>query len=64
MARAWHVASEPRRVWLCGAYLHFAGGFEPPEVEVLVPEKTSGSGDPLYAVFASKLPPHAIEVLR
>lgn len=60
--KAWHAGSEAKRVWLCGAFFHFAGGFEPPAVEVLSLE--GRTGDPLYAVYAQKLPPHAVDTLR
>ena len=64
---------EPQRAWLVGAYLHFSGGFEPPESEVLVAPKridgppvtrglkTEPPHDPLYCVYANRLPPHAVE---
>ena len=51
---AWRLASEPERLWICGAYIHFTTGFTPPVGEDLSPHP--GRTDPVYAVHARKLP--------
>jgi SAM-dependent methyltransferase len=52
---AWREASEPGRLWICGAYFHYAkGDFSPPKGLDLSPH--AGRSDPLYAVTAKKLP--------
>jgi len=52
--RAWREASEPERLWICGAYFHFSGGFTPPHGEDISPYP--GRSDPVYVVHARKLP--------
>jgi len=52
---AWRLASEPERLWICGAYVHYTGGFTPPVGEDLSPGHTHGRTDPVYAVHARKL---------
>ena len=51
---AWRLASEPARLWICGAYIHYTGGFSAPEGVDLSPYP--GRTDPVYAVSARKLP--------
>ena len=51
---AWRMASEPERLWICGAYFHFTGGFTEPVGEDISPYP--GRADPVYAVSARKLP--------
>ena len=52
---AWREASEAGRVWICGAYFHYAdAAFSPPEGLDLSPYP--GRTDPLYAVTARKVP--------
>jgi len=50
---AWREASEPARLWICGSYFHFAGGFTPPTGLDLSPYP--GRSDPVYVVSARKL---------
>ena len=61
---AWREASEPGRLWICAAYLHYTtsgghtsgghtSGFSPPVGVDLSPHP--GRSDPLYAVSARKL---------
>jgi len=50
---AWRRASEPARLWICGSYFHYAGGFTAPVGEDLSPYP--GRADPLYAVSAQKV---------
>ncbi|EOD26472.1 hypothetical protein EMIHUDRAFT_205525 [Emiliania huxleyi CCMP1516] len=47
---AWREASEPARLWICGAYFHYSvpGGFTPPEGVDLSPH--AGRSDPVYAL--------------
>lgn len=49
---AWRLASEPARLWICGCYFHYAGGFDAPEGRDLSPHP--GRSDPVYAVSARK----------
>jgi len=51
---AWRLASEPERLWICGAYVHFCGGFSAAVGEDISPHP--GRSDPVYAVHARKLP--------
>lgn len=51
---AWRLASEPERLWICGSYIHFCGGFTAPVGEDISPHP--GRSDPVYAVHARKLP--------
>jgi len=51
---AWRLASEPARLYICGAYIHYTGGFSAPEGVDLSPYP--GRTDPVYAVSARKLP--------
>ena len=52
---AWREASEPARLWICGAYFHYSvpGGFTPAEGEDISPYP--GRSDPLYVVSARKV---------
>jgi hypothetical protein len=49
---AWRLASEPARLWICGCYFHYAGGFDAPVGRDLSPNP--GQSDPVYAVSARK----------
>jgi len=49
---AWRLASEPGRLWICGSYFHYTGGFTAPEGRDLSPNP--GRSDPVYAVSARK----------
>ena len=48
----WRQAREPERLWICGSYIHFTGGFTAPVGEDISPRP--GRSDPLYAVHARK----------
>ena len=52
--RAWREASEPARLWICGAYFVYSvpNGFTPPAGRDLSPHP--GRSDPVYAVSARK----------
>ena len=52
---AWRAASEAERLWICGAYFHYSGGFTPPRGEDISPYP--GRSDPVYVVSARKLEP-------
>lgn len=52
--RAWREASEPARLWICGAYFHYTGGWTAPVGVDISPYP--GRTDPVYAVSARKLP--------
>ena len=49
---AWRLASEPARLWICGSYFHYAGGFTPPEGADISPYP--GRSDPVYVVSARR----------
>ena len=51
---AWREASEPGRLWICGCYFHYVGGYTEPEGLDLSPYP--GRSDPVYAVSARKAP--------
>ena len=50
--RAWREASEPERLWICGAYFHYSGGFTAPSGKDISPYP--GRSDPVYVVHAHK----------
>ena len=49
---AWRAASEPERLWICGSYFHFTGGFDPPQGRDISPYPSRS--DPVYVVQARK----------
>ncbi len=49
---AWNAASPSGRMWIAASYLHYAGGFTPPQAEDLSPPRILG--DRLYAITARK----------
>ena len=49
---AWRAASEPERLWICGSYFHYTGGFSPPTGQDVSPYP--GRSDPVYFVHARK----------
>ena len=52
---AWRAASEPERLWICGSYFHYTGGFAAPIGQDISPYP--GRSDPVYVVHARKHAP-------
>ena len=58
--KAWREASEPGRLWICGAYFHYSvpNGWAGPHAHDLSPNP--GRSDPVYAVSARKMDPNRL----
>ncbi|RWW63685.1 hypothetical protein BHE74_00029107, partial [Ensete ventricosum] len=48
----WTSTGDADHAWIVGAYFHYAGGFEPPAVDI---SPNPGRSDPMYVVYSRKL---------
>lgn len=49
----WTATGDVDHCYIVGAYFHYAGGFEPPQVNDISPNP--GRSDPMYVVYSRKL---------